>query len=334
MKKSSIDQKEVRTTLLAAFVGTLVTLVLSPVAQTISFFFNEFLSRPVLSIEYIELLPKEKPIDISTVKLDELVQSNGYQLLQTKFVLTSDLTMFLKDSLSSNEELKSFKESIGRFIIVAERRKNVIDSLKNKLTLNLNEMQIRTILKNYFRVEYYYEKSVNSLRSILRLNVQSEDESLESTLKIASDIKSTLEKIKPSLGGSLKVKVSIFNRGGTDGLIRNIGDFRFENNTYSIPLKRTEPDEAPPKSMFESVAVTVMNPTEGSYRSTSVGKVEKNSMAEFWYEVDKLKISEDIANKLWNQLADSTEHHYSIVLFDHTNDKVEYPFSWNDSRNH
>lgn len=337
--KLNINQKEVRNTLLAAFVGTLVALILSPISQTISFSLNEYLSRPVLSVEYIELIPKEQPIDISTIKLDELVQSSGYRLLlQNNIGAASEITTFLnKESLSSSEELKSFKESIGRFIVSAERRKNIIDSLKNILSSNLNEMQMRTILSNYFgaMAQYYaINKGGSSLRSVLLLNVQSEKESLESTLKAASEIKNKLEKVKPLLGGSLKIKISIFNRGGTDGLIRNIGELKFDNNVFSIPIKRTEPDRPSSKSMLESVPVMVTNPTEDSYRSTSVGKVENKSMAEFWYEVDKLKTSEDITNKLWNILSDSTEHNYSIILFDHTNAKVEYHFNWNVSKNY
>src|SRR5262245_30492713 len=58
---------------LSAFIAALVTIVISPMSQSLSFYLSQFLSRPILSIEYVEAIQATPIVSLDISKLQALV---------------------------------------------------------------------------------------------------------------------------------------------------------------------------------------------------------------------------------------------------------------------
>ena len=76
--------------------------------------------------------------------------------------------------------------------------------------------------------------------------------------------------------------------------------------------------------MAMAVPVTVVNPADDAQRSGAVGKVEKNSMVEFWFALDQDALSPEKLAAAITMFSETPTSPYEIVLFDHANHRVNF----------
>ena len=72
-----------------------------------------------------------------------------------------------------------------------------------------------------------------------------------------------------------------------------------------------------------AVPVAVTNPAPDTERATSVGKVEKNSMSEFWMEVDETVTPKETIMAFAGLATDGRLGEVTITLSDHQNKRIE-----------
>ena len=72
-----------------------------------------------------------------------------------------------------------------------------------------------------------------------------------------------------------------------------------------------------------AVPVAVTNPPPDTELVTSVGKVEKNSMTEFWMEIDENATPHEALVAFSRIASDGRVGDFVIMLFDHKNNRIE-----------
>jgi hypothetical protein len=164
-----------------------------------------------------------------------------------------------------------------------------------------------------------------SLRTSLTAQIKTEKETLVESAKLAANLAEKLNTAKSDGLGSVQLKLSILNRGNTDGLVRSVGEISFPRQEITFPIKRTVQKKLPPSEMMAmTVPVTVVNPADDAQRTGAVGKVEKNSMVEFWFVLNQDSLSPEnltAANTLFSETPTSP---YEIALFDHANQRINF----------
>lgn len=327
--KSLFTQKEIRNTILSALVGAMVAIILVPISQTISFMLNEYLSRPILSIEYLEFLPEEH------IQLDEfknMCQSdefNNYCVMKNMKTAINLMSLQSGKATLSLEEKSELNDALSKFKAELSSRILFLKTIQNNISSNKSEESIKKAYAKYHGAAAQYSMmmiTTENMQTSLSSSLQVEKDALNIIDKTVSRIIESLNKNSNQIVGTLKIKVSVLNRGDTDGLIRNVALLRLSNSNISVSLKKiTLPAN---ELTLQSVPVTVVNPSEDSQRSTSVGKIERKSMTEIWYEIDKSKIYSKAINAFWTSLNSSRVSNYTVVLYDQKRDSVTSSVSW------
>lgn len=121
---------------------------------------------------------------------------------------------------------------------------------------------------------------------------------------------------------SIRVRLTLLNRGATDGLVRHEGELTYRGIDYAI--RRT----APPGPVLESTAIPVFqtNAVVNEYSATSVGKIERDSMSEFWYE---FRLNAGSKIEVEDKLCQSSEL-IKVTLYDHNRDHVQSTLECNE----
>lgn len=327
--KSLFTQKEIRNTILSALVGAMVAIILVPISQTISFMLNEYLSRPILSIEYLEFLPEEH------IQLDEfknMCQSdefNNYCVMKNMKAAINLMSLQSGKATLSSDEKSELNEALSKFKAEVSSRILFLKTIQSNISSNKSEESLKKAYAKYHGVAAQYSMmmlTAENIQTSLSSSLQVEKDALNIIDKTASRIIESLNKNSNQIVGTLKIKVSVLNRGDTDGLIRNIALLKLSNKNISIALKKIS---MPANELtLQSVPVTVVNPSEDSQRSTSVGKIERKSMTEIWYEIDKSKIPSKAINVFWTSLNSSQALNYTVVLYDQKRDSVTSNVLW------
>jgi hypothetical protein len=105
---------------MAALVGSLVTIVLTPLSQTLIYYLTQALSRPILSIEYVETVLDEPAYKVDSHLFESLVKMPGYeeharlnpQFNRIVYTYRTPLTPVQEKQL--NSALESFKITINK----------------------------------------------------------------------------------------------------------------------------------------------------------------------------------------------------------------------------
>ncbi|MFQ5714166.1 MAG: hypothetical protein ACE5GU_09050 [Candidatus Scalinduaceae bacterium] len=326
------EKKGVSRTLIAALVGALVALVISPFSQTLTFHLNKYLSRPILSIEYIEVLQMSIPIKTPTKEIQRLIQSDGYQALMMKTGSSISNLMIYQGSeyLSSNDDLNALKKAVGNYTTFSSKRINQLLPLIKALKKETTDPEIRSIAAKYYsQMDQYIANSQDTeiLRESLLPMIEREVEVLQNSEDLVDQLESAIEQLsKQSKGnGTFRMRISVLNKGNTDGLVRNVGEIIFGPNKEKVSLKRASPPKPKNQHMLAmAVPVTVTNPEPEVLRKSAVGKVERNTMAEFWFEIDASESGEKAITQLFKQMRNKTFNNYSVILFDQDNESLIY----------
>ncbi len=325
----ALNREDVARTVVAALVGSVVALLVSPFTQTLSFLLNEYLARPILAIEYVEVVPEEQRVAFAVKEVEAVVTSDGYRAgLMRGIGLEPGLMAFQgrKDGATASE-LQTLKASTQRLIEAFERRSSDLAGFRKGLASGATEPQIRELAAKYQgpMPVIVPVQDVKAMRATLSAAVEAEAASVEQTLNHARSLAKALSLASGDPGRRFKLKLSVLNRGGTDGLIRHVGELRAPANDLTLKLRRASPPTKPggESILAMAVPVAVTNPPAETERVTSVGKVEKNSMSEFWMEVDEAATSKEALTKFAGLAAGGKLGEILVVLLDHENRRIE-----------
>lgn len=326
-----LGSKDTHKTLVAALVGAVVALLLSPLAQALSFVVNEYLARPILSVEYVEVVPNERQIPFPAAAVQALLGSQGYRTALMRNMGTgSELMTFQGNRATLNpDEFASLKSSTERFIQGTERRLADLSSLRESLSARTPDAQVREIAARYqgaFPQLFSVAQDVEAMRSALPPMIEAEAKALRESTDIAKELFASFATSSSPTTHNGKFKVSILNRGSTDGLIRHVGELRVPGSGLSLWIKRAAPPGTAASPLSLAVPVAVMNPVLDTDRSTSVGKIDAHSMSEFWFEIDASVTSKEAAESMWRLAYDAKLTKGEIVLFDQRNNRIVHRF--------
>jgi hypothetical protein len=310
---------------LAALVGSIVTILISPLSQVISFYLTDFLGRSILSIEYAEKITTEAEVTLDSSRIQALMRSAGFLQYMSQHSELYAITMRASNKISISQ-LGSLKEVCK--IAISQMRDKVarIDSIRELLKEEIDAGRVQSAIKEYtggmFNSYTFSTETAESIRDSFVAQLQTERTVLvESTIAFGAFLQSIESAVRPI--SEIKIKLSILNRGNTDGLVRNRGEILTSDGKATFPLLRIAPPKQPQNDPVASVRVTVANPTE-TIREESVGKVEKRSMTELWFAVEETKLVTDQKKSLADAIATNQLAHFTIVLLDQEKTKIVY----------
>lgn len=323
-----VAREDVWKTVLAAVVGSMVALLVSPFVQSLSFLVNEYLARPILSIEYAEIVPEEEPVSYPAKEVQALLTSQGFQSGLMRIGAEPGLMAFHGGKeVATTAELQALKAATKRLLTAIEKRAADLGTFRKVLVPGSNEGQVREVAARYQGLVATMAPvgDVKSLSASLLAAINAESAALAETIDLG---KSLLKSLGPAADGSprkIKLKLSVLNRGSTDGLIRNVGELNAPSSNLTVKLRRSSPPAEPgAEALFAmAVPVAVTNPAPDTRRATSVGKVEKHSMNEFWMEVDETATPEDTVITFAALATEGELGEVTVVLFDHQSKKIE-----------
>jgi hypothetical protein len=316
-------------TVLAAIVGAFVALLVSPFTQSLSFLVNEYLARPILTIEYVEVVPEERPVSFPAREVQALLTSQGFRSgLMRGIGAEPGLMVFQgRKDTATPTEVQSLKGATERLLAAVERRTVDLGTFRKVLGSGPTEAQVREVAAKYRGpvMAMVPVEDVRSLKASLLATIETESAALAETVRLGKSVLKALGQAGDLPARKIKLKLSVLNRGSTDGLIRHVGELRVPRDNLTVKIRRSAP---PTKSGDDSlfamaVPVAVTNPAADTERATSVGKVEKNSMSEFWMEVDETATSKDAVLTFAGLATEDRLREVSITLLDHQNRKIE-----------
>lgn len=325
----TIRREGVGKTVLAAIVGGVVALLVSPFTQSLSFLVNEYLARPILTIEYVEVVPEERPVSFPAKEVQALLTSQGYRSgLMRGIGADPGLMAFQggKDAATATE-IQTLKAATERFLTAVEKRSTDLGTFRKVLVSGSTEAQVREVAAKYQGpvVAMVPLGDVKSLRASMLAAIETESAVLAETIDLGKSLLKALGQAGGRPLGKIKLKLSVLNRGSTDGLIRHVGELRVPSGNLTVKIRRSSPPAKPGGDVLFAMAVpvAVTNPAPDTERATSVGKVEKNSMSEFWMEVDETATPKETIMAFAGLATDGRLGEVTIALSDHQNKKIE-----------
>jgi hypothetical protein len=147
-------------------------------------------------------------------------------------------------------------------------------------------------------------------RSSLQSALQAKAQAASSMREEVSNLVTYLANVAPGV----RLRLTLLNRGATDGLVRHHGEITYRGNVY--PISRTAPPSADLKAM--AVPVFQTNVSGDDYAAGSVGKIEQDSMAEFWFAFTPAAAGEQSSAEAVCRSGEIVE----IVLFDQNRNEV------------
>jgi hypothetical protein len=265
--------------LLVSVLPAVLALVAGPFVLQLTFERERALARPILSLEYAFLMRDREP-------MPEGLRNRLLKATETRAYLE-----FVTSSLAqgSSVDLRTFAEIPGSRLSPAMHRK-LVDGLatyrqhleQSLVTIGAGLQQLSGADAGELRrlaflnLDTTLTASDQELRQRLTEKFEQRGEAIRSALRDVED----LQNATSTEASNVRMRISILNRGATDGLVRQHGEVQYRGAVY--PLKRT----APPSADLTLVAVPVFQTNEAtdSISLQSVGKIEKDSMADLWFE--------------------------------------------------
>jgi hypothetical protein len=304
-----------------ALIAAGVVILLSPFSLYLSNWLTEHFSRPIMSLEYAECYKEDLRIPIPAQAAHDFLASDGFQEIVTKepraFSRLPELVQGARDL--SPSEYRSVQKTLQAFVVHLSERMSKLVSLKTAAEAKPPVEEARRLAAEYNGIPPDFAPlggDASSISSDLLQKIDHDCGLYSESLELARKLTAALEGLGKDTPVRLRLKMSILNRGGTDGLIRNLGRITFNRTNLTLPIKRTGPmGPASPLSPM-AVPVTVVNAMDEAKPSGSVGKVEKNSMSEFWFEVDSANLTPDARKRYAAVTSASQVGGFDVVLFD------------------
>lgn len=325
----TVRREDIDKIVLAAIVGAFVALLVSPFTQSLAFLINEHLARPILSIEYVEVVPEEQPVSFPAKEVQALLTSQGYRsgLMRGVGAEPGLMVFQVPKDTATPTEIHSLKVATERFVKAIEQRTMDIGAFRKTLGPGSTEAQVREVAAKYQGsvISMVQMGDVRSLRASLLAAIEAESATLAETIDLGKAVLTAIGQASDRVPQKIKFKLSVLNRGSTDGLIRHAGELRIPKDNLTVKIRRSLPPTKPNANALFAMAVpvAVMNPAPDTERTTSVGKVEKNSMIEFWMEIDETMTPKNAFSAFAELAFHDQLGEVTIVLSDHQDKKIE-----------
>ena len=288
--------------------GTLIAFAISPISIFMGFKLNDYLARPILSIEYISAKPT--------------IQISGKDVIQKYFTVSELYHQFVMQSAGPNSiDLQKFQpetENIAQTELLSSIFTQ-FDLYLNYITAQINTFKRKESDLNLMRrselgidAAFYLEPGIDIidttlLRSLLRKEF---DEKIRLLGKEADEVKQLKNQVIPIVS-NIELKVTILNKGSSDGLLRNTGIITIGDSTYHLE-RIPEPLS---QNILNAVPTFNVNPGSDLLLSNSVGRIGKNTMLDLWY-----KITSTQSGTSCTDLCKSGR--YKIILYDQNNEEI------------
>jgi len=254
------------------------------VAAGILFLPNAFerertLARPLLSLEYVFLMRDSHNLPETVRTLAEsLAESDVYTdffndaMQRGKRPMDLRMTSSLPNTRLGPEMARDLSDTVDSFReFLDQAAGRIANQQRNVGQMSTDELRQWAFL----HVDGPAPLGDEALRGAVTAQLDRDGQDVESARNGAAMLQQALA----TGSGGLRMRVSILNKGATDGLVRHKGEIVYRGTTYE--LKRSSP---PSSDMTIAVPVFQTNQPDEGVALQSVGKVESDSMAEFWFD--------------------------------------------------
>jgi hypothetical protein len=327
--KSAISRsarKRISDGLLSAGIGAAVAIVLSPISLVLSFHLTNYLSRPVLSLEYAEMFERAGSVKVPVALISRFVQSPGFQTnAMHSMQLGSLLSYYMARTEMAAEERPKLVSIVAEYKGILEGRRAALSELEKELE-QANGSEDFEVVQQKYGAMLGALASFSNVETLdkpkLKAKLSIDLSAIQQAEQIREALNEAIQALEPQVS-SIRVKVSILNRGNTDGLVFQTGKMRFANGP-EFSIVRTNAPRAQPSTQTPAVQVVVTNPPSEPVSQGAVGKVEKNSMAEFWFSLERNGLPDELAGELDKVLKAKPRAGIALKLFDHERRPLEF----------
>ena len=315
-----------------AVMTSLATIVISPISISLAFWLNDILARPILSVEYVQVLPEITTFSVPKDELNKILFSSAFQmnLLNNYFEIPKSFFEFQNKADLS-------KEDIAKLTKISEdlKSKNVnrLDLLSNYFTeISEKDLTREDLLEVYRRFKQndvkfnLDDKSLPFLVDQLRTEITSEIGNQNEIIKLTDDLLVKLNISTDQSIDNIKIRLNILNKGSTDGLVRATGKLSIRDTDIIFSIINIPPPKK--KNNIMAIRVTIADDEPDIPNSLSVGKIEMHSLNEFWYEINDIETEKTILDKFNNYIKDKESINMEILLSDHNNNDIVSNFEW------
>jgi len=252
------------------FITATIALALNPFSIYLGFRLNDYLSRPNLSIEYVSQYREPNLLDDSLIPRIEAIASNTLYLdyvSETPYTQRGfDLRNLpvIGSDYNPPDLAQKVRNSLNGLLGYLSSQSKAADSRLSKLD-NISVTELRILAFSVLD----RPPGVNN-HKIKQLPREHYEHRLEQIKKAQGIIYSLIKSLDKPFG-VIKLKISILNKGSTDGLIRNQDEIIFDKKHYAI---YRVPDPSG-ENYANAVPTFMVNAPPTQYDEHSVGQVVK-----------------------------------------------------------
>ena len=232
-------------------------------------------AAPVLSIEYAYFAETGS---LAKKPISDLVHGLTSYKHYNEFAMQTMGWNDLRTIDAMNDEIGA--TDAGKILQAANRYATFLAEEQRELSSTLNSLPRKTDaelrLLARLKLDNLDEIEGDNIKARLTDIFQADEREVVTLLDGLSLLKQTLS----TLQRRIFVKLSILNTGGRPGLVRPRGYLQYENACYSMVRIEAPPMDEQPLA----VPTYVVNSDTGGVTET-VGKIDSDTMAQYWFEV-------------------------------------------------
>ncbi len=315
----------------APLAATLVTLVLSPISIAIGFNLNNFLARPILSIEYVDVVIPDSRAPRPTEEIRRLMSAPGFRSLLYNPGNQAAISPLQIAAISESEYLnRDEAERVTAATVHVERaltgRNAQLAKIQASLTATESKDEIRRLVleMDAATVGKYRAPDLAGaeLRQLALAEIALETESNENLSSLIPPVRARLAERVAENGDGVAFRISLLNRGSSDGLVLTRGRVEFADGAASIQIAQSaSPEWTRPRQ--SAVSVREVNP-QALPGVVTVGKVPSQSMVERWYSIDVEASDPDSLDRFTQVLAQGGRFETAVILSDHQQNTLRF----------
>lgn len=298
-------------------------LVISPLSITLGFWLNDYLARPIISIEHLEVIPTYKKIKTPVDGLSKVANSMYFQkaTMQNRLGRYGQIIHYLNLPQLNEEEAR-------QLVKITEEFSTRLDGEILDIKADLSTIKTKIDEEKLFLLNQKYGLNISSLNIDYKNQIlQNIKEYLALSKLFNIYLKNILSEIANHSSKEIEklyFKLTFLNKGNTDGLIKNFGTIKIPNTDISLSIYASKPP-----SIENSMAISVkMAGKDYSAPSVnSVGKIPIHSMIENWYLIDPKQFTPDVKVKLRKHLTSSDRFKVFTSFKDHEGSIIKNIFT-------
>lgn len=297
-----------RKSILTSVVGSFVALVFAPVSIWLGFSLNNYLSSPLLSVEYVQVVKISEKIKFDRSQIRQLIRSPTMEAFLDERSNEENTIRELeyKDTLDV-AHVERYRAAITSLLLyLKNRRRNVSLYSDSNIDLSVRAQLSAEILNGTFDARLASGAAESD--RIVRDRVKKESALLDKDINFVEELSRLLY-----ANSSVRIflQINVMNRGLSDGLIRGAG-FLKSKSFGALQIVHVQA----PRQNDEVVAVPVAVVAPLSILASgpnSVGRVPAKAMVEFWFELKIVDGEKPDATKITGG---------EVVLFDHEKNEI------------